>query len=340
VYKAVPLDESDTKISWEVSMASEEGGDNRALQDPASVRAQLDLILASPEFLAPERGRRFLQYIVEETLEGRSEQLKAYTIAQAVFGRDSSFDAQNDPVVRIEAGRIRRALERYYLVSGHGDRIRITVPKGGYAPQFSNGEDSSNAGEVSAPQNRENKRPPLGQERRVSYRDFLLPIGVPALFGAMAILALVRPLEAYLSPPRTLPAPATSTLKSKTRIVVAPFVALGGTAQGADFAKGLADQLIAKLMRVENLIVFAPGRSGTEIPGSLFNLQGSATVEGMILHLHVRMINDADGTVIWANQYDRDLRGQTILDVEDEIAAQIAMEISNSRKLNGAGADP
>jgi TolB-like protein len=129
-------------------------------------------------------------------------------------------------------------------------------------------------------------------------------------------------------------------LKSKTRIVVEPFVALGGTAQGADFVNGLADQLIAKLMRVENLIVFAPGRSGTEIPGSLFNLQGSATVEGMILHLHVRMLNDVDGTVIWANQYDRDLRGQTILDVEDEIAAQIAMEISNSRKLNGAGADP
>ena len=321
-------------------MASEEEGERRALQDPASVRAQLDLILASPEFLAPERGRRFLQYIVEETLEGRSEQLKAYTIAQAVFGRDASFDAQSDPVVRIEAGRIRRALERYYLVCGRSDPIRITVPKGGYAPHFSSGEDSSDAGEVSALLSRENKRQPLRQKRPVGYRDLLLPIGVPALFGVVAVLALIRPLEAYLSSPKALPAPVTSTLKSKIKIVIEPFAALGGTVQGADFVNGLADQLIAKLMKVENLVVLAPGRSRAEMTGSLFNLQGSALVEGMILHLHVRLINDADGTVIWANQYDRDLRDQTILDVEDEIAAQIAIEISNSHRLSGTGTDP
>ncbi len=321
-------------------MVSEEGGGEHALQDSASVRAQLDLILASPEFLAPERGRRFLQYIVEETLEGRSEQLKAYTIAQAVFGRDASFDAQNDPVVRIEAGRIRRALERYYLVCGSSDPIRITVPKGGYAPRFSSVEDSSYAAEISAPQNRENKRRPPGRERPVSYRDFLLPIGVPALFGAMAILALVRPLEAYLSPPKTSPAPAASMSESKVRITVEPFVALGGSAQGADFVKGLADQLIEKLMKVESLTVLAPGRSGTEMTGSSFSLQGSALIEGTILHLHVRLINASDGAVAWANQYDRDLRGQAILDVEDEIAAQIAVAISNSHRLSGAGADP
>lgn len=320
-------------------MVSDEGGENRTLQDSASIRVQLDLILASPEFIAPERGRRFLQYIVEETLEGRSEQLKAYTIAQAVFGRDASFDAQNDPVVRIEAGRIRRALERYYLVCGSSDPIRITVPKGGYAPHFSSAEDNSHAGEISAPQNRENKRPP-GQERPVSYRDLLLPIGVPALFGAMAILALVRPLEAYLSPPKTSPAPAASMSESKVRITVEPFVALGGSAQGADFVKGLADQLIAKLTRVERLTVLAPGRSGTAMTGSSFSLQGSAVIEGTILHLHVRLINAADGAVTWANQYDRDLRGQAILDVEDEIAAQIAMAISNSHKLSGVSADP
>ncbi|MBB3593681.1 TolB-like protein [Rhizobium sp. BK529] len=319
-------------------MASDEGGDSRAFQDPAGVRAQLDLILASPEFLAPERGRRFLQYIVEETLEGRGEQLKAYTIAQAVFGRDASFDAQSDPVVRIEAGRIRRALERYYLVCGRGDHIKITIPKGGYAPHFSVEEDSSIADEVSIPQNHKTKRWSLKQERPVRYRDLLLPIGVVALFGAIAILALIRPLEAYLFPPKPLPAPATSAVKSKITIVVDPFTVLGGTAQGADFVKGLADQLIAKLMKIENLIVIAPGRSSVEMSGLLFNLQGSVLVEGAILHLHVRLINGADGAVVWANQYDRDLRGHAILDVEEELAAQIAMEVSSSHRLNNVGA--
>ncbi|MGV4793683.1 hypothetical protein [Rhizobium sp. F40D2] len=321
-------------------MAPEVGGGSQARQDAESVRAQLDRILASPEFLAPERGRRFLQYIVEETLEGHADQLKASTIAQAVFGRDASFDAQNDPVVRIEAGRIRRALERYYLVCGSSDPMQITIPKGGYAPHFSSDEDTSNI-EAADPANRENKHRQPGHERRqsgherpISYRDLLLPVGIPALFGAMAVLALIRPLESYLSPPKTPPAPAASTLESKIRIVVEPFVALGGTPRGVDFAKGLVDQLIAKLMKVDSLVVLAPGRSGMETTGSLFSLQGSTLVEGMILHLHVRLINGADGAVVWANQYDRELRDQTILDVEDEVATQIIMEISSSRKLS------
>ncbi len=319
-------------------MASEEGGESGVFHDPAGVRAQLDRILLSPEFLAPERGRRFLQYIVEETLEGRSERLKAYTIAQAVFGRDASFDAQNDPVVRIEAGRIRRALERYYLVSGSGDPVRITIPKGGYLPHFSNSESRLQAGETADLRRPADKR--RAAERPITWRDLLLPIGVPALFGTMAILAVIRPLEAYLSSPRASQTPATQTLKSKPRVTVEPIAALGDNAQGSDFARGLADQLIAKLMKMESLVVLAPGRFGTDATGMQFSLQGSALVEGTIAHLHIRLISGADGSVIWANQYDRDLRGQSMLDVEDEIAAQIVMEISNSRRLSGTGADP
>ncbi|MBP2449038.1 hypothetical protein [Rhizobium leguminosarum] len=321
-------------------MAPEEGGDSQARQESASIRAQLDRMLASPEFLAPERGRRFLQYIVEETLDGHGDQLKASTIAQAVFGRDASFDAQNDPVVRIEAGRIRRAIERYYLVSGGSDPIRITIPKGGYAPHFSSGEDASDPGDVSAP-NYEKKQNPRGHERPLTYRDLLLPIGIPALFGAIAVLALIRPLASYLSPAGTPPTPAQSMLNSKTRIVVEPFAALGATAQGADFAKGVVDQLIARLVKVDDFVVLAPGQSGMEPVGPLFNLQGSTLVEGgAVLRLHVRLINGADGTVVWANQYDRDISDQTILDVEDEVAAQITKEISTSRKLGRPGSEP
>ncbi|OWV66418.1 hypothetical protein ATY76_18115 [Rhizobium sp. R339] len=319
-------------------MTLEEKGHSLASQDRAGVRAQLDRILASAEFHVPERGRHFLEYIVEETLEGRSEQLKAYTIAQAVFGRDASFDAQNDPVVRIEAGRIRRALERYYLVCGSRDPIRITVPKGGYSPHFSSAEGVSDADETAAPPSGGNKR--SNSDQLVGYRDLLLPIGVPALFGTMAILALIRPLEAYLSPPETSPAAVPSTLRSKTGIMVEPFTVLGDNAQGMKFASGLADQLIAKLMKVDDFVVFAPGRSGPETSGSLLSLQGSALVEGTVLHLHVRLINGADGTVVWANRYERELRNQAILDVENEIAEQIVKEIGNGRKPSGAATVP
>src|SRR5215213_1607707 len=101
-----------------------------------AVRVALAHILGSPEFVAPERVRSFLSYVVEQTLAGQADQLKGYTIATTVFGRHESFDAQADPVVRIEAGRLRRALERYYLLSGQNAAIRIEVPKGGYVPTF------------------------------------------------------------------------------------------------------------------------------------------------------------------------------------------------------------
>src|SRR5262245_32804504 len=102
----------------------------------AAIREQVERIVASPEFVATERGRKLLKFVVEETLAGRGQRIKGYSIATQVFGRGEEFDAQNDPVVRIEAGRVRRALERYYLVAGTSDRTIITIPKGGYLPVF------------------------------------------------------------------------------------------------------------------------------------------------------------------------------------------------------------
>ena len=109
-------------------------GEPLSIPSPDEVRDQLARILASPEFMVPERARSFLRYLVEQTLAGHADRLKGYTIATAVFERDASFDAQADPVVRTEAGRLRRALERYYLVAGPADPVRIEVPKGGYVP--------------------------------------------------------------------------------------------------------------------------------------------------------------------------------------------------------------
>ena len=112
-------------------------GNALSLPLPDEVRAQLARILCSPEFVVPERVRSFLRYLVEQTLAGRADRLKGYTIATAVFERGESFDAQADPVVRTEAGRLRRALERYYLVEGQADPVLIEVPKGCYVPSFS-----------------------------------------------------------------------------------------------------------------------------------------------------------------------------------------------------------
>jgi adenylate cyclase len=104
--------------------------------EPEAIRAQLARILESAEFRAPDKQRKFLEFVVDETLEGRDSQLKGYTIAVEVYGRTEGFDPQVDPIVRVEAGRLRRALEHYYLTAGKNDPVHIEVPKGGYVPIF------------------------------------------------------------------------------------------------------------------------------------------------------------------------------------------------------------
>lgn len=103
---------------------------------PADVLTQLERIIASDDFDASERNRRFLRYVVDEALAGRAERIKAYAIGISVFGRGDDFDSQLDPIVRIEARRLRQSLERYYLLSGRDDALRITIPKGSYVPAF------------------------------------------------------------------------------------------------------------------------------------------------------------------------------------------------------------
>src|SRR4051812_41505416 len=110
---------------------------------PQLIQDALQRVAASRDFMNSERKRRFLKFVVQETLAGRAGWIKAYTIAVDVFDRDPSFDPVTDPVVRIEAGRLRRCLERYYLAEGAADPVRITIPKGGYVPQFIMTEESA-----------------------------------------------------------------------------------------------------------------------------------------------------------------------------------------------------
>src|SRR4029450_4609724 len=100
------------------------------------VRQELSTLLGRGDFHASERNRRFLTYIVEETLQGRADRIKAYSIAIAAFDRSDDFDPLTDPIVRIEASRLRRSLEHYYLTAGKPDRIRIDMPKGSYVATF------------------------------------------------------------------------------------------------------------------------------------------------------------------------------------------------------------
>ncbi len=102
----------------------------------ADVRLQLDRILKSKSFQTVARLKRFFSFIVFESLEGRGDQLKEFVVGIQVFEKESSFDPRNDPIVRVQARRLRARLTRYYQEEGQGDEILIELPKGGYAPVF------------------------------------------------------------------------------------------------------------------------------------------------------------------------------------------------------------
>ena len=100
------------------------------------VRLHLERILATRPFLDSVVLTRFLKFIVNETLEGRSHELKEYTIAVDALKKDPDFNPQIDSIVRIHAGRLRRALKEYYYEEGSQEELQILVRKGSYVPVF------------------------------------------------------------------------------------------------------------------------------------------------------------------------------------------------------------
>src|SRR5438128_8438727 len=108
----------------------------QAIESEQAIRGHLSVLLSSTAFAQADRLKRFLRYVVEETVAGRSENLKEYSIGVEVFDREASFDPRTDPIVRVQARRLRARLSRYYEEEGRHEEMRIELPKGSYAPVF------------------------------------------------------------------------------------------------------------------------------------------------------------------------------------------------------------
>lgn len=100
------------------------------------VLAALGRIVASSVFRSSPQIASFLTFVVRAVLDGKSDRLKGYTIGVEVLRREETFDPQLDPIVRVEATRLRRALDRYYAGPGQTDSVIISLPRGSYAPTF------------------------------------------------------------------------------------------------------------------------------------------------------------------------------------------------------------
>lgn len=122
----------------------------RAVDPPGAERApgraideQLDRVLKSETFQQADRLKRFLVFIVREMAAGRGAELKEYVIGVQVFRKEDSFDPRTDPIVRVQARRLRAKLVRYYREEGRADATVIELPKGGYAPVIRQRDESA-----------------------------------------------------------------------------------------------------------------------------------------------------------------------------------------------------
>ena len=187
----------------------------RSESDQKAIREQLGRILKSGPFLQSRRRQRFLEYIVNETLAGRGERLKGYNVAQAVFDRSETFDPNVDPIVRMEAARLRDRLREYYETDGQRDPIRIELPKGTYTPQieFRQAETFEHCGRNGPACDNPDQSPnlakaptavideqvssaPARSERRVRWQITVPALVLILMLGAVGAWFYPRPLDA------------------------------------------------------------------------------------------------------------------------------------------------
>lgn len=292
------------------------------------IRTQLERIVASSEFPGLGRSAAFLRYVVEETIAGRAARIKGYSIAIEVFGRNESF-TQDDPVVRIEAARLRRSLERYYFVEGHKDTVRIDIPKGGYAPVFSwNGAAVSK--QIGAGSFSEAPLSPIGQ--LLDLRRLLLA------FLVLIVAASAYQLSTYLSPTPTVRSPEGKT-PYRPSVIVAPFANLGDGANAQLYSAGLTEELLTVLPRFKEIKVFGRETSKS-LPsdvdatrlraelGARYLLTGGVRTNGNSLRVTARLLDTDDGEIVWSRDYDNDLGSSDLFSIQADVAKKIATTIA------------
>jgi TolB-like protein len=268
--------------------------------------------------------------VVDEALAGRGDRLHAYPIAVEVLGRDASFDPQNDPVVRMEAGRLRRRLERYYLGAGQSDPIRIDVPKGGYAPIFTR-----------QPHGRRARAPPAflvpwrGPQRRWSSSPWVA-LGALALAGAILLAAAGLRLE---RPTVEIEGERVALQQRGPAVIVLPFENLSDIGSDDFLAEGLTEELISNLMRFGELRLYSaygsfleqPTADPVELGARLdigYVIKGSVRRGPDRVRLVAHLIEAQTGQHLWTETYDRALTTENLFAIQEQLAADLASQLA------------
>lgn len=276
------------------------------LPDPASIRLQLDRILQSDGFKDAGRIGPLLSYLVERTLAGESSSIKESVLGVEVFQRPADYDPRTDPIVRVEARRLRSRLEEYYQANP-GDPVVIQLPKGGYVPVFEAG---------SKPEKR----------TRIEEPPARFHMSGPALvFIVITVMSLGIGLFMYLG--------SRARRETKPAIAVLPFRNLSSDPDNQYFTDGLTIELIEALTRIESLRVVSwnsaarfrgKAESLDELRGQLNAaavLDGAVRKQGDRIRVTAQLVDTTRGNTLWSQTWERE--SKDAFKIQEELAKSI-----------------
>jgi len=285
---------------------------NQVLTDDA-IRDELRQVCASESFRKSERQKRFLTFVVEQTLSGKAGEIKEPVLAMEVFDRPADYDPKIDTIVRVEARRLRMKLAEYYSSAGAADPIRIELPTGSYVPNFQH----------QAPLPIPVESPIKPRHNRFGQRFWFWAL-------AVVLIAVLATAAVWLR--------QRSKLHTSPRVAVLPFQNLNSQPVDELYADGVTEALITDLARIRRLQVisrtsvmrFKSTRQPLrDIAAQLqvdYVVEGSFQRNGDQCRITAQLIRTADDVHVWAEPYD--LPFTDILRVQRRVAAEIVSRVN------------
>ena len=294
------------------------------------VFAALSSITSSEEFVASPQLAAFLTFSVRQTLEGQGQSLKAYTIATEVLGRSASFDPQNDPIVRVEATRLRRAMDRYYATDGLRDTVKITMPRGGYSVIFEDtAKPTSAPSSLSPDRQRRNEGNFSGQAIAAIAALVLVIAGLAGggwWFWSTRAPEVATPQMLSLqltSDPALDDAKPTSAI-IKPKMSWKPRIAAIAI-KNDPTTKSLMDDIVNIMIRFDGISIYGEAVLPDPLPEDLYTFEGLSR-PGNEATVDLRLVHTASGRIVLshtvAKKYDPDATAIMVRKIALEIAGR------------------
>src|SRR5262245_1207289 len=308
----------------------------RDLPSPDEIRRAVDRVVISDVFSRSRQLAAFLRFVVEAVLHDRQDRIKAYTIGVEVLRRDTKFDPQLDPIVRVEATRLRRAIERYYAGPGMNDTLLIDLPRGSYVPTFRRREADIT------------RAPPATRLTDVARaRPKTIAVCLAAVLAAITAAVAAVQLGGFRFPFGDSRLPPGNGMP--TVIIEAPRI-LGAPPPGApaDLLHVKISDAFARFDTINVVQVVSEVRPAASAPRADYHLASVIEYWTASSNIWFRLVDGMDGTVVWSRNFE----GVATLTAAD--ADEIVITLANSllqaygvirsrdraRYLASAGGDP